>query len=332
MGRMPWGGATLAPRAQEALAKLCAALPYGEACRHFCELTGLEVSVMQAWRLVQHLGKQLQEQAKQGGGVLGRARAATEAVRRWFVGADGVMVAFWKGGKQQRRRTKTGETGKRARKNGIVWREVKVGVIAQLNAMGGVIRGSQVYLVALLPAGAFRIRLSRMARQCGIGPGDVVALVTDDAKWLRALWSRHFQDAVAIRDFYHAVEHLGVMAAALYGEGHRSVPRWQKKMASRLKRGELPSMLAEWEQPGRKPKDLRAWQREINYFRSQQEAMAYDKFREAQLPIGSGPVESGCKNTVGTRFKRPGSRWSESGFHNLAPLRARYCSGEPLMP
>lgn len=319
----------LAPHAQQALAKLCAALPYREACRHFCELTGLEVSVMQAWRLVQHLGEQLQEEVKREGRLLEQARVANAAVRRWFIGADGVMVAFWKGGKQQRRRTKRGE---RARKNGIVWREVKVGVIAQLNARGGVIRGSQVYLVALLPAARFRIRLSRMARQCGVRPGEVVALVTDGAKWLRALWSRHFPDAVAIRDFYHAVEHLGAMAVALYGEGHQFVSRWQRQMASRLKRGELPALLAEWEQPRRKPKEWHTWQREIHYFRSQQEAMAYDKFREAKLPIGSGVVESGCKNTVGTRFKRPGARWSAQGFHNLAPLRARYCSGEPLMP
>lgn len=331
-GPYAMGRRYLTPCAQEMLARLCAALPFEEARRYFQELTGLQISGMMGWRLIQHLGAQLQQQQATTTNYI---RRAASQIQRWFIGADGVMVAFWKGGKQRRSRKAVAgsETTRKVKHaNRIEWREVKVGVVARLDAMGAVVRGSQSYIIGLMKAEAFRRQLSRMARSRGVLPTDLVVVVTDGAKWLRALWSRHFPYAIPIRDFFHAAQHLGVMAVALYGEGSRQVARWQKKMVHRLKNGDIARMLVEWENNNRSPKDAHAWRREIEYFRSQQEAMAYDKFREAKLPIGSGAVEGACKSTVASRFKRPGARWSEKGFNNLAPLRARYCGGEPLMP
>lgn len=328
-GMYAMGRRYLTPRAQEVLVGLCAAVPFAEATRHFRELTGLDVSGMLGWRLVQHLGGLLQQTRVEASARVGEA--ASQA-RRWFIGADGVMVAFWKG---EQRRVRGGSAGSEAankRKNRIEWREVKVGVVAQLDAAGAVVRGSQSYLVGLVKADVFRRQMSRMARLRGVRPSDIVVVVTDGAKWLRALWSRHFPYATAVRDFFHAAEHLGVMAVMLYGEGSRQATRWQKQMVGRLKDGDIALMLADWDNTRRTPKDVAGWRREKEYFRSQQEAMAYAKFREANLPIGSGAVEGACKSTVASRFKRPGARWSEKGFANLAPLRARYSGGEPLMP
>lgn len=321
----------LTPRAQEMLAQLCVAMPFAEARRHFQQLTGLQISNMMGWRLIQHLGSQLQHQQMAASSC---ARRAASETLRWFIGADGVMVAFWKKGKLRRaRKANTGGEPKKAKQaNRIEWREVKVGIVARLDAAGAVVQGSQSYIIGLMKAEAFRKQLARMSRARGVRPTDIVAVVTDGAKWLRALWSRHFPYAIAVRDFFHATEHLGVMAVALYGEGSRKAARWQKKMAHRLKAGEIAGMLADWENIRQVPKDKRIWRREKEYFRSQQAAMAYADFQEANLPIGSGAVEGACKNSVGSRFKRPGARWSEEGFSNLAVLRARYCGGEPLMP
>lgn len=322
----------LTPRAQEVLAQLCIAMPFAEARRHFQQLTGLQISNMMGWRLIQHLGSQLQQQQIAASSC---ARRAVSETLCWFIGADGVMVAFWKKGKLRRARKVTmgGAVPKKVQQdNRIEWREVKVGVVARLDATGAVVRGSQSYIIGLMKAESFRRQLARMARARGVRPTDIVAVVTDGAKWLRALWSRHFPYAIAVRDFFHATEHLGGMAVALYGEGSRQVARWQKKMAHRLKAGDIVGMLTDWDNIRQTPKDARVWRREKEYFRSQKDAMAYADFQAAKLPIGSGAVEGACKNTVGSRFKRPGARWSEEGFSNLAILRARYCGGEPLMP
>ncbi len=42
------------------------------------------------------------------------------------------------------------------------------------------------------------------------------------------------------------------------------------------------------------------------YFRNNHKRMQYDAFRAAGYPIGSGTVESGAKNVVQHRLRRPG--------------------------
>ena len=51
--------------------------------------------------------------------------------------------------------------------------------------------------------------------------------------------------------------------------------------------------------------------------------MRYHFCRERGLPVGSGVVESDCKQIVGSRFKRVGSRCSKAGANAL--LAAECC-------
>jgi len=39
------------------------------------------------------------------------------------------------------------------------------------------------------------------------------------------------------------------------------------------------------------------------------------------MPIGSGPVEAGCKSLVKSRLCRSGMRWSRSGGQHVLTLR-----------
>jgi hypothetical protein len=54
--------------------------------------------------------------------------------------------------------------------------------------------------------------------------------------------------------------------------------------------------------------------------------MQYQEFREEGCPIGSGTVESGCKQLVTMRMKGPGMHWSRFGAENMLALRAAYLS------
>lgn len=250
---------------------------------------------------------------------------------RWLVAADGIFVAFWQRRHRRSRKGGGAEAEAAGEKPGIDWREVKVGVIALLDEAGKVVRGSQWYLVMWATAEPFRRQLWKVAEARGIRRIDLVVVISDGAKWLRALATRYFDWGIAIRDFFHAVEHLGAMGEALYGEGSAAV-RWQFEMARRLKREGAAPLVEQWEHLQRRPKNAKVWQRELNYFRSQQDAMRYGEFREQTLPIGSGAAEGGCKNVVGMRFKLPGARWSEEGFQNMVPLRMRYCNGVSMKP
>ena len=53
--------------------------------------------------------------------------------------------------------------------------------------------------------------------------------------------------------------------------------------------------------------------------------MQYLEMRENGYPIGSGMVESGCKQ-FRMRFTGPGMRWSRLGAERLLPMRAAILS------
>ena len=65
-----------------------------------------------------------------------------------------------------------------------------------------------------------------------------------------------------------------------------------------------------------------------NYFRNNAHRMRYDHFRNMGYLIGSGTVESGCKQIVSQRLKRSGAQWNLQGAVLTAKARAAWLSGD----
>ena len=63
-------------------------------------------------------------------------------------------------------------------------------------------------------------------------------------------------------------------------------------------------------------------QGEIDYFTANQQRTDYHRYRELGLPIGSGTVESACKNVVAARMKQSGMMWSMPGATGMLQRRA----------
>src|SRR5262249_50791611 len=59
--------------------------------------------------------------------------------------------------------------------------------------------------------------------------------------------------------------------------------------------------------------------REQDYFAGHAKRMNYSALHRKGWPIGSGPVESECRNRQ-CRFKRPGQNWTPRGMRNLGAL------------
>ena len=55
--------------------------------------------------------------------------------------------------------------------------------------------------------------------------------------------------------------------------------------------------------------------------------MRYDDFRDKNYFIGSGTVESACKQIVSMRLERPGARWTHQGAALTAKARTAWLSG-----
>ena len=65
-----------------------------------------------------------------------------------------------------------------------------------------------------------------------------------------------------------------------------------------------------------------AIQGQLNYFQGHKDKMHYDRYRRMRLPIGSGTIESACKNVIGGRMKQGGMTWSQQGADGMLQIRA----------
>lgn len=331
-GPQAMGKRRLTPKAQWQSVALAAAGAYAKAREHLQRLLPLKVCVMTVWRYTQELGKWIREKGVGATGVLTAipvapgAEPGTERKQlRWVIGADGTNVRVVVN--SARRKCQGNEDASATRTGGTCKREVKVGVVARLDEDGRVVTGSQWYTAMLEKAALFRKRLRAIAEARGVRTKDEVVIASDAANWLPALGTRHFPEATVIRDFYHAREHLGTMGEALHGQGSSEAAEWATKMGHRLQKEGARPLVAEWERMDVTPKNPKIWEREVAFFRNNQDEMDYPAFRARKLPIGSGSAEGGCKYVVGDRFKVAGARWTEAGLHNLLPIRVAYCNG-----
>lgn len=159
-----------------------------------------------------------------------------------------------------------------------------------------------------------------------------VLVVGDGAAWIWNLAGDQFGRRIEILDFFHACEHLAVVATAMYGEGSAAGRAWASRWRTILyEQGISPVLAALQALAPPQPEAAETLRRERGYFQRNAARMAYPAFRAAGLPIGSGAVESAAKHVVQQRMKRAGMRWSAAGGDALLALGARYASGRPLL-
>ncbi len=144
----------------------------------------------------------------------------------------------------------------------------------------------------------------------------------DGAPWIWNLALEHFGDSRQVVDWYHAKEHLYKAAHLAFGEGSREAIRHAKALETPLYRGQatqVAATLREW--AAEFPSAAKALQGEAGYFENHRRRMQYLELREDGFPIGSGMVESGCKQ-FRARFDGAGMRWSRKGAERMIPVRA----------
>lgn len=172
----------------------------------------------------------------------------------------------------------------------------------------------------------FGPRLHNLARGHGMGRAKAVAFVADGApclwKWAGENIPPHVE-VVLIQDAWHVIKHLKDLAAKLWGEGSEAaaarVARWKET----LLRGGVDEIIAELrtEHARRRGKPREALQKEIQYLINGRERMDYPRYEAEGWPIGSGAIESTCKNLVKSRFDITGARWRRDNIPAMFALR-----------
>lgn len=174
------------------------------------------------------------------------------------------------------------------------------------------------------------MRCVEHALRRGVTRRSDLVIVSDGAAWIATLCDRHFPQAVKVRDWWHTVQYLWQASQALYGEGTEATQRLVSDLKSLLWEGNLLPLRERLEReyqeaPPRHEERQEAFRKALGYLESQAEALRYPDYREANWPIGSGPVEATCK-MIQARMKRSGMNWSPTGAEHLLFLRAEYCS------
>jgi len=129
-----------------------------------------------------------------------------------------------------------------------------------------------------------------------IAKAKVVVFLGDGAVWVWKLARVNFPDAICILDYYHACEHLQLLADALDGEGSAAAKRRFRRWRKALLKDKITDIIAQAKNdlPSGKPR-RRLAQKQIAYFHRNRAKMTYQTFRQAGYFIGSGVVEAACK-------------------------------------
>jgi hypothetical protein len=178
----------------------------------------------------------------------------------------------------------------------------------------------------------FSPRLIREAFRAGFTRGvRRVVFLGDGAAWIwhqvRTQFSHPGVEVVEIVDFYHAAEHLGEVATAVYGAGTLRASAWlADQKHALLHHGAAPVLQALAAFTGLDARASEVVRRNHTYFTDRAARMDYPAFSARQFPIGSGAVESSCKVLIAQREKGAGMRWSAPGAQYIANLRALYRS------
>jgi hypothetical protein len=154
---------------------------------------------------------------------------------------------------------------------------------------------------------------------------DTIAL-GDGAAWIWNVVAEQFFTSRQGVDWYHAPQHLAHAAHLFKGEDTPAAQRWFNDRKTLLFQGHADQIAAELRlaatHRSSQADDLR---REAGYFADNQHRMLYQQLREDGFPVGSGMVESACKQ-FRARFAGSGMRWSRSGLERLLPIRAAIMS------
>ena len=298
------GRASHSPGVRRATGHLGALLPFAQAAATLATLAGIRVSASTVRTVTEAIGARREAELAQTMATAwrdGLPPAAGPAPARLYVAMDGVRILG------------TGGEGK----------EVKVGVVRpEHGGPGGELTPAAAsYVAGFEPAEAFGRRLAMEAHRRGLEGAAEVVVLGDGAEWIWNLAAEHCPRATCIVDWYHASERIWELGRALHGEGTAKTRRWVARQLDRLAAGRVRALVAAWRRLTCPAGAAVVRDEQVGYFTNQASRMAYGRYRERGLDIGSGMVEGACKHLIGAREKGPGMRWGLPGAQAVATVR-----------
>jgi len=155
---------------------------------------------------------------------------------------------------------------------------------------------------------------------------DEIVFVSDGALWIWRLVEKYFPQATQIVDWYHASQYLTPIAETAFGAGTELAQQWLTQTRTDLWEGRIQEVIQACRTFLRRISSRPFAEKAISYYTNNEKRMDYARFRQQGYLIGSGTVESACKQIAATRLKCSGARWTLAGVIATAKARATWLS------
>ncbi len=154
---------------------------------------------------------------------------------------------------------------------------------------------------------------------------DLVAeliFVCDGATWIWESITHYYPNAVQIVDWYHAEDRLKRLSDTIFSSSSER-QQWLAQVTESLWQGQVEEVILACQHFAQKYGEAR---QAVTYFSNNTHRMRYDLFRSHGYLLGSGTIESACKQIVTQRLKRSGAQWSVEGAVLTAKARSAWLS------
>ena len=129
-----------------------------------------------------------------------------------------------------------------------------------------------------------------------------------------------------ILDIIHASEYIWLCGNTLYGEKTEECKRFVYKQLIKILEGKVGRVIGGIKQIKTKQKikgtKAETLEKVIKYLTNHRSIMKYDQYLSKGYPVGTGVVESACKQVVKQRMEGSGMRWSIDGAENMLLMRS----------
>ena len=321
--------------ARVATRKAIRSLSFEEAAADYEDSVGVPISRMSVWRVAVEAGHLLSAEKRREAVQADRVAERGEGPRTLRVAQDNPIED----------QANISSDGVMVRLRDEGWKEAKMAAVSAVQVTSP--KGRQLgerpgrrdfdpqvklyqhsYVAGVWDADEFASYQYAEGLRRGLDKVETLTSVNDGAPWIGRVTQTNWPEALQILDWPHASGHLYYMAKAVWGEGNTQGKQWADARVHELWSGRVENVLRElgklnlahfdWPEGEANPR---------GYFEDNADRMRYDLFRDAGYPIGSGTVESGAKNMVQSRMRRPGRGWRRDNADGIMALLGEYYSG-----
>jgi len=218
----------------------------------------------------------------------------------------------------------TEKRGDRRRCRQVDWQEARLSLARPDGAV------SKQYQATMQSADEAGAQLLDCVIAVGGGVNTKIHCVGDGAPWIvNQVQEKLGESATYLIDFYHVSEYLSAAADQIVGPAGKTA--WLHQQQERLKHNRVSEVLShlrahqEPEEIADPQAPVRACER---YLRNRLPYLDYQHALAADLPIGSGEIESGHRSVIQARLKLSGAWWKPANADAMLALRTLRANGQ----